>query len=356
MTKNIFAYTFCLLLHISYSQKINLNTHGIDSVGSELYIKMLNGINGWEKKDKTGHIVKSFESVSAANDSTISFVAIPNIKISIVKDSLNKKEFTYDLSFGIATEFYIKPYPFTNKIYSYNTDDFSNQSTSNVALNGARGSNFITNALEIDKTFKPLFCGYFLDKDRYWNNFLIEKNKNEELLIIDRQLKTFHNMGDFIKYRYGSIENLIWLIKKKDKDKNNIVLFIVNNLIATEQTPIVNPNDIEKYDILDFNDSKLTIYKDLWKYDLVIDLKLNSKVQLLDLKQFYDRFHIKEKDKKLKICLDKKLIEDSKNLWINPLYVSKIEIMCNTYFVGKDEIKTAERFINIESKTNSKLK
>lgn len=363
----IVFFILCFSYSKSYSQKINfpLEKYNTDSITYLLSNKILSEIHDkWEKNSKDEHTIESFKEASTVGDSTTSISAIiPNYKFTILINQLNKKDAKYSILFNKPLNFYVLPTPFINKIYSYDVEDAYFHKSESVSLLGSSSANFIASSLNIDTTYKPLFYGYFLEKDRYWNNFLVEKNNENELLIIDRQLKQFHSIDEFINYRYNSIENLLVFIKTKEETKGNIVLYIIDGLKTTENiSPMLSPNVIEKMDFLNPTDVEVQSYKDRWMYDMIVKLKLKNSVKLLNLNEFYQAFKINKINKKLKICENGKLISNPQALLIDSAFISKIEIIKGKYFIetslGKTlyDTKTKTYFSTTKTIINSKEK
>ena len=329
----------------SYSQEVRLqlNTNELYSTTNNLYPKILLGINENEKMDKSSHIIECFKDISAANDSTLSVELFPIIKINFLK----KAKDDYILTSEEPFEIYGKPSPFSGKIYIYKI----NNESYNTGMLGSYSANFVTSALSVNKNLKPLCFAYFLEKDRYLNNFLILENSKNEFLIVDRNLNLFQNINDFIKNHYGgSVENLLWLIKTKTESKNNIALIILNDSIVTGQELIIDPINYDKFDFLNFDNEKLKNIKDLWKYDVIANIKTKPNTLLLNIEEFYEKYHIKPKDKKLKICVDKKFNPEMRGLWIDPSFIIAVKIIKDVYLLDGLMTKLPEIYINIETK------
>ena len=366
MSKILFINTLCLVVLNAYSQKITLITQSekYNSTIKELKSKLLKEINQWEINDKTTQYINSEKSHSAANDSTTSLsVILPNTKINIIKNTFGKKRINYNLYAMTPLEFFLKPIPFTDKIYSYETTKTIH---SNIGLCGSNSTNFIIQSLSIDTTYHPLFLGYFLQKDRYWGSFLVKQNKNNELIYIDRQFKAFKTVEEYINYHYGSIEKLITF--SENHQGNNILIIINDKQFSniTNNIPIIKNENVENVETYNSTDPKVKDYKDLWMYDVIAIEKLKPNVKLLTLKELYKHYNIKKKDEKLKICVDKKLVKYPQNLLIDTTAIVKVEIIkgkyaietplgksfldtkTNTFFSSTYEIiNSKEKFINI---------
>lgn len=342
MRQNIFTPILCLFLSYSYSQDVKLliDTGKLDSITTSLYSKILQGINENEIMDRSSHIIKGFENISAANDKTMSVIATPIIKINILKNTKDN----YVLISEKPLDIYAKPSPFNDKIYSYEIETDSN----NTGLLGNYSANFVTSALRVIKGYKPICFAYFLEKDRYLNNFLILENSENEFIVVDRKLNLFQNINDFIKYHYdGSIENLLWLIETKNKKNENIVLYVINDSIVIDQEIIFNPKNIEKFEILNFENEKVEDNKSLWKYDIIIGINLKPKTKLLNIEQFYKEYHIGDKNQNLKLCIDDKL--KTKNLLIDLSVIAKAEVVEGFYTVNGVNSTIREKYINIRT-------
>jgi hypothetical protein len=313
-----------------------------DSIIESEKPKILKKIKQWEKGDKTTHFIKEFEHTTTKSDCTISISSIvPKIKINIFLDTLGTGTPKFILSATNPLEFYVIPNPFSNKIYNYEIEDDYHKKEC-ISLLGSRSSERILRLLTDNKNFANLFFGYFLENERYSNNFLVQMDSAGRITIIDENIRKYFSPQEFIKHRYGSIESLFQFLKDNSKGKSNALFFIENLKISSEIAPHIRPDHIAKYEIVSPKDPYLTI-KNNWMYSVVAFITLTEGVELLDLDGLCKKYNIgfNQDYSKIKIKLDSTVLLDPSKILIDSSLILKVEVK------GK-----SERIIFISTKLN----
>jgi TonB-dependent SusC/RagA subfamily outer membrane receptor len=124
---------------------------------------------------------------------------------------------------------------------------------------------------------------------------------------------------------------------------------VIVNSIETELSNIwLSPDKIKAMKVL--KDSSATaIYGDRGKNGVLI-IETKPSIELLKLATLLDLFNISEKDKTLKICKDKVLIQNPERILADKSEIVKIEVITDTYWVTPLIVGSEERFINIETR------
>ncbi len=344
----LFIISFFLLTN-SYAQKISISidTKSCDSIKAGLKHKILNGVLSWERMSKSAHVVKGAESFLSAHDSSTDILVIPKVKILIRIDSSGNGLYNYRLINDPPIEFYAIPIPVTNdKVYAYELAGPEYKVGGPIFPNRA---NFVRNAIKTTNK-KEIYFGYFSEIDRYWNNFLLIQKSSGNFSIIDQDLHSFNTIKDFIDYQYGNnIQNLVKTIKSRDRNISH-TLWVINNIeLAENQSPIIDPKNIEKFSQLNPGREETKEYKDRWKYTLIYSIKLKQGIKLLDIRNFLDKYNISQNDQKLNVCLDKHLFRNRDMLLIDPDWILKVEVI-NDKYTADNKLGKTEKFINIITK------
>lgn len=121
---------------------------------------------------------------------------------------------------------------------------------------------------------------------------------------------------------------------------------VIVNSIETELSNIwLAPDKIKAIKVL--KDSSVTVaYGDRGKNGVLI-IETKPDIELLKLATLLDLFNIPQKDKTLKICKDKILIQDPERILADKSEIVKIEVITDTYWVTPLIVGSEERFINI---------
>jgi TonB-dependent SusC/RagA subfamily outer membrane receptor len=122
-------------------------------------------------------------------------------------------------------------------------------------------------------------------------------------------------------------------------------LTLVNSIETDFNSLWLSPDKIKSVKVLK-DSSSIAAYGDRAKNGvLIIETKAN--VELLKLSSLLDQFGISEKEKTLKICKDKVLIQNPDRIVGEKSQIIKVEIITDTYWLTPMIAGCEERFINI---------
>jgi hypothetical protein len=112
-----------------------------------------------------------------------------------------------------------------------------------------------------------------------------------------------------------------------------------------ESINLLNAANIEDLHIYNTNDSLTKSYGEKAKYGLII-INLKENTKLVTLKEIFNKFNIEKNDQKLKVCINKNLVEPTDKILVDPTATFHIEVISDKYWIYGEESNSVKRFIN----------
>lgn len=109
---------------------------------------------------------------------------------------------------------------------------------------------------------------------------------------------------------------------------------------------VISRDKIETLDILQ-DSNAVKMYGDKATHGAVI-IKTKPKTKLLRVNDILDKYNITKADKKLRICINKTLVNQPELILIEADEILGIEITTDWNFINVEDAKRTERFINIK--------
>lgn len=131
-----------------------------------------------------------------------------------------------------------------------------------------------------------------------------------------------------------------------DADKQPLVL--VDSIEANLNELWVNPDDIKSIDILK-DSTAVAKYGEKAKNGVII-IRTKPTTELIKLSDIITQYEMSIKDKNLKVCKDKILVQNPDNILVSKSDIARVEIITDNYWQTPLIAGPEEKFINIVMK------
>ncbi len=117
---------------------------------------------------------------------------------------------------------------------------------------------------------------------------------------------------------------------------------------------LVDPKKVLDIKVYRGNTRKASKYGDAGKGGVVI-LKINSNIKLLRPNEILKIYNIDNHDKKLRFCINKNIMKDSKLILVDQAEIENVEITSEILQSNSYQVNSSEKFINIITKRKTGL-
>ena len=136
-------------------------------------------------------------------------------------------------------------------------------------------------------------------------------------------------------------------------DPTRMPLVFVDTFRTTMKHLVINPDQIKSIEI--FKDSTaISKFGDAGKYGTIM-IHPKDPATFLRVDKIFTDYNISDEDKKLRICINKALIEDPHFILIERSEIVRVEITTDRHWTNIEDANSGEKFINIVIRTKDKL-
>jgi hypothetical protein len=114
---------------------------------------------------------------------------------------------------------------------------------------------------------------------------------------------------------------------------------------------VLDPNKIISIDILK-DSTAISKFGDAAKFGVVI-IHPKTDVKFLRVDKILDNYKLSNEDKKLRICIDKTLVQDPQLILIENSEIEDVQITTERHWINVEDATSCERFINIVTRTKA---
>jgi len=115
---------------------------------------------------------------------------------------------------------------------------------------------------------------------------------------------------------------------------------------------VINPDHIHSINI--FKDSTAILkFGDAGKYGTII-IYSKDHTTLLRVDKILNEYNISNEEKKLRICINKTLMENPQLILIEKSEIERVEVTTDRHWINIEDANSCEKFINIVIRTKDK--
>lgn len=115
---------------------------------------------------------------------------------------------------------------------------------------------------------------------------------------------------------------------------------------------VLNPQKIESIDVLK-DSAAMAKYGEVGRFGVVvIHPKREAKFSRVD--KIIDNYNLPDKDRNLRVCINKNLVQDPQLILIENSEIERVEITTDRHWTNVEDANSGEKFINITTKTKRK--
>jgi TonB-dependent SusC/RagA subfamily outer membrane receptor len=135
-------------------------------------------------------------------------------------------------------------------------------------------------------------------------------------------------------------------------DAGKLPYVLIDSFSTDLRFLVISPDKIESVNVLK-DSNALAVYGDKARNGAVI-IKTKPNTRLLRVNDIFDQYNIPKAARKLRVCINKTLINQPELILIEASEMLGAEITTEKYWIHPEEAKSTERLINIKTNKTGK--